>query len=69
MDSMVSAILYDQGFLGVISCDQNNINRTKIKQSTITTGQDIVVCPDKTMAVKRIDDIDKNVVCEAKNKL
>ena len=50
--------------MGVNSRGQNDIHRTKIKQYTVTLGQYIVVCPDKTMMVKTIFDIEKNVVNE-----
>ena len=35
--SVVSALQYDQDFLGVISRGQNYIHKTKIKQTTITS--------------------------------
>ena len=58
---MASALEHRESFLGVMSCGQNNIHRTKINKGAITPGQDIVVCPDKTVMVNKIYDIDKNI--------
>lgn len=53
IESIVSALDYKED-LNFTSRGQNNIHKTKIKQGRITLGQDIVVCPGKTMMVKRI---------------
>ena len=43
IEYMVSALEHQEELLGTMSFGQNNIHRTKIKQGTITLGEDIIV--------------------------
>ena len=54
MDVMVSALQYDQEDLGVISHNQNENHKIKVKQGTIMPRQDIVVCTGKIMMVENL---------------
>ena len=54
MDVMVSGLQYDQENLEVISHNQNENHKIKIKQGTITPRQDIVVCTGKIMMVENL---------------
>ena len=54
IESMVYALDRKGGLLGVMNHGQSNIDRTKIKQGKNTPAQDVIVCHDKTVMVKRI---------------
>ena len=47
----VSALDHKEGFLGIMRLGQKNTHRTKIKNGTVKSRQDIAVCPSKTMMV------------------
>lgn len=51
---MVYALDRKGGLLGVMNHGQSNIDRTKIKPGKNTPAQDVIVCHDKTVMVKRI---------------
>ena len=46
---MISALNHKEDLSHVISCGQNNIDRTKISEAIITPEQDIVVSPSNSL--------------------